>query len=142
MNTGWIVEALRIFVVYALPGTVAIGTLVLFFRVLGRMKHLEARLNSSEALKSDIAGLSSGLTNLKREMAEAPEEREKTDPGAGATAAMRAKALKMHRLGQSAEQIASTLRMSKGDVILLLKVHGIVLRAFEPQQKTLNGAAD
>src|ERR1700736_909840 len=99
MNTVWIVEALRIFVVYALPGTVAIGTLVLFFRVLGQMKHLEARLTGSEVLKSDIAGLSRGLTNLKREMAEVPEEREKNDPGAGANAAMRAKALKMHRLG-------------------------------------------
>jgi hypothetical protein len=143
MKTVWLIEALRIFVVYALPSTVAIGTLALFFRVLSRMKHLEARLTGSEGtVKSDIASLFKGLTNLKRELAEAPQEQATAAPSVGASAPTRAKALKMHRLGQSVEQIASMLRMPKGDVILLLKVHGIVLRTFEPQQKTLNGTAD
>jgi len=143
MKTVWLIEAMRIFVIYALPGTVAIGTLALFVRVLVRMKHLEARLTGSEeTVKSDIASVFQGLTTLKREMAEAPDEQVKALPSVGASAPTRAKALKMHRLGQSAEQIASVLRMPKGDVVLLLKVHGIVLRTFEPQQKTLNETAD
>ena len=143
MNTLWLIEALRIFVVYALPGTVAIGTLALFFLALSRMKRLEARLTGSEeTMKSDIASLFKDLTNLKRELAEAPQEQATAAPSVGASAPTRAKALKMHRLGQSVEQISSVLRMPKGDVVLLLKVHGIVLRTFEPQQKSLNGTAD
>jgi hypothetical protein len=143
MNTQWL-EAARIFVLYVLPVTVAAGTLALFFRVLGRMKHIETRLSSTEKdLRRETAMLSNRLTSLEKEAETTPNDRAKAlTPSAGANATTRAKALKMHRLGQSAEQIASTLRLPRGDVILLLKVHGIVLRTFEPQQKTLNGMAD
>ena len=56
-----------------------------------------------------------------------------TDSDANVT---RRKVLKMHRLGSSVEQIAKALRLSKGEVMLLLKVHTIILR---PVERTAGG---
>ncbi len=54
----------------------------------------------------------------------------------------------MHRLGQSPDRIAGALRVPKGEVDLLVKVHKIVMRPYEEVragavggrgcQKTLN----
>jgi hypothetical protein len=51
--------------------------------------------------------------------------------GDGLNTTLRSKVLKMHRLGQSSERIAGTLRVPKGEVDLLLKVHRIVMRPYE-----------
>src|SRR5206468_1341332 len=133
-----------IFALYVLPWTVAIGTLALFFRVLRWTKYLETRLmNAEKDLRTETATALQRLTSLESEVAATSDEQTKAAPSSGGTSVTtRAKALKMHRLGKSVEQIASLLRLPRGDVILLLKVHGIVLRTFEPQQKTLNGMAD
>jgi hypothetical protein len=37
----------------------------------------------------------------------------------------------MHRLGQPADRIADNLRVPKGEVDLLVKVHQIVMRPYE-----------
>ena len=37
----------------------------------------------------------------------------------------------MHRLGQSPDRIAGSLRLPKGEVDLLVKVHRIVMRPYE-----------
>jgi len=44
---------------------------------------------------------------------------------------VRSKVLKMHRLGQPADRIADNLRVPKGEVDLLVKVHQIVMRPYE-----------
>ena len=44
---------------------------------------------------------------------------------------LRSKVLKMHRLGQSPDRIAGALRVPKGEVDLLVKVHKIVMRPYE-----------
>jgi len=143
MNPGWF-DAARIFVLFVLPCTIAAATLALFFRVLGRMKRLDARLASAEAnLKAEYGALAKSFSSLEREVAATVEEQAQASiPSAGPNSAKRSKALKMHRLGQSIEQIASMLHLPKGDVALLLKVHGIVLRSLEPQENTLNESSE
>jgi len=44
---------------------------------------------------------------------------------------LRSKVLKMHQLGHPVERIADSLRVSKGEVDLLVKVHQIVMRPYE-----------
>ena len=39
--------------------------------------------------------------------------------------------LKLHRLGQPLDRIAGSLRVPKGEVDLLVKVHKIVMRPYE-----------
>jgi hypothetical protein len=48
---------------------------------------------------------------------------------AGLDTTVRSKVLKMHRQGQSSEQIAANLRLSRGEVDLLVKVHQMELRS-------------
>jgi hypothetical protein len=100
---------------------------------------------------AEAGSLSKALATLKAEVDAAAEAAPAVPLSAGSNATMRAKVLKMHRLGQSVDQISSTLRLSRGEVLLLLKVHKIVLRTFEADQKdaempifdikTLNGLA-
>jgi hypothetical protein len=49
---------------------------------------------------------------------------------AGLDTTVRSKVLKMHRQGQSSEQIAASLRLSRGEVDLLVKVHQMELGSF------------
>ena len=51
-------------------------------------------------------------------------------PRAGLNSTNRSKVLKMHRLGQSPEQIASNLRLPRGEVHLLVKIHEIAMKSF------------
>jgi len=51
--------------------------------------------------------------------------------GSGVNSTLRGKVLKMHRLGQSSDRIAGALRVPKGEVELLVKVHKIAMRPYE-----------
>jgi hypothetical protein len=54
------------------------------------------------------------------------------EPGAsGLNSTLRGKVLKMHRLGQPADRIAEMLRVPRGEVDLLVKVHAIVMRTYQ-----------
>ena len=48
----------------------------------------------------------------------------------GLNSTNRSKVLKMHRLGQSPEQIAANLRLPRGEVNLLVKIHEVSMRSF------------
>ncbi len=155
MRTAYVFQAIGIFLQYVLPAAISLASLPLFLKMLGRIQRLEAQIGrTSEEVKAEAASLSKAVATLKGEMDKAAEAAEVApavplSPGGNAT--MRAKVLKMHRLGQSVDQISSTLRLSRGEVLLLLKVHRIVLRTFEADQKdaelpifdikTLNGLA-
>ena len=52
----------------------------------------------------------------------------------GLNTTLRSKVLKMHRMGQSMDHIADSLRVPKGEVDLLVKVHRIVMRPYEDGQ--------
>jgi hypothetical protein len=56
--------------------------------------------------------------------------------------ALRSRVLKMHRLGQSPERIAGSLRLPLGEVDLLVKVHRIVMRPYQDVQLRAPAAAD
>ncbi len=159
MKTAYGLQAIGIFLQYVLPAAISLAALPLFLKMMGRIQRLEAQIaRTGEEMKAEGASLTKGLATLRTEMeaaAEAapagPSSAGSSATSAGSNATMRAKVLKMHRLGQSVDQIASTLRLSRGEVLLLLKVHRIVLRTFEADQKdaempifdikTLNGLA-
>ena len=52
----------------------------------------------------------------------------------GLNTTLRSKVLKMHRMGQSMDHIADSLRVPRGEVDLLVKVHRIVMRPYEDGQ--------
>ncbi|MGA2595738.1 MAG: hypothetical protein ABSH09_01875 [Bryobacteraceae bacterium] len=152
MKAAYGIQAIGIFLQYVLPAAISLAALPLFLRTLGRIQRLEAQIvRNSEEVKAEAASLSKALATLKSEVDATAEAAPAVPLSAGSNATMRAKVLKMHRLGQSVDQISSTLRLSRGEVLLLLKVHKIVLRTFEADQKdaempvfdikTLNGLA-
>lgn len=134
-----------------------IVVLMLFFalhRTLWNLRHrvanCEARLSTASGLLTEeIKGLSlkiSGLETLDHILHD-------TGPGAlgtGLNVTLRSKVLKMHRMGQSVDRIAETLRVPRGEVDLLVKVHRIVMRPYQDtpdpvlqdasDQKTLKAA--
>jgi len=59
--------------------------------------------------------------------------------GTSANGALRTKVLKMHRLGQASGRIADKLRVPKGEVDLMVKVHQM---ATQPQDETAATAAE
>jgi hypothetical protein len=152
MKTAYGLQAIGIFLQYVLPAAISLAALPLFLKTLGRIQRLEGQIvRNSEESKAEAASLSKALATLKSEVDAAAEAAPAVPLSAVSNATMRAKVLKMHRLGQSVDQISSTLRLSRGEVLLLLKVHKIVLRTFEADQKdaempifdikTLNGLA-
>lgn len=88
------------------------------------------------------------LYGLFRSLAGRVEELESGAPtGAGSLGAppnlngtVRSKVLKMHRLGQPVDRIADNLRVPKGEVDLLVKVHQIVMRPYEQAPVTAGDA--
>jgi hypothetical protein len=117
--------------------------LVILLGVSQRVRQLRARAGKNEkALETETARLAAEIAGLKDRLAET--ERELADmerapssaapvsiPAAGVNNTLRSKVLKMHRLGQSADRIAGSLRLPKGEVDLLVKVHQIVMRPYE-----------
>ena len=53
-----------------------------------------------------------------------------TPEKSGVNSTNRSKVLKMHRLGQSPEQIAANLGIPRGEVNLLVKIHEVAMRSF------------
>jgi hypothetical protein len=129
------IEAIRIFSFYVLPGTLGAGSVVMFVMLMARITRIEARIKrADEMLAAKSEELSKSVASVKKEMETDRQDTVQTVAAvAGSTATTRAKALKMHRLGHSAEQISTALRVPKGEVTLLLKVHSIVLRPFEQE---------
>ena len=131
-----------------LPYLTVIANLVLVLGVLlslnQRVVQLRARTGKQEkALETEITRLSAEITELKGQMLEMEQTAANSlatgTAGSGSGAAtgnsvnntLRSKVLKLHRLGQSPDRIAGSLRVPKGEVDLLVKVHKIVMRPYE-----------
>ena len=130
-----------------LPYLTVIANLVLVLGILlglnQRIRQLGARTGQQEkTLETETARLSSEIVQLKGQIQEL--EQAGNAPGTGTAApsaapvtgssvnnTLRSKVLKMHRLGQSPDRIAGALRVPKGEVDLLVKVHKIVMRPYE-----------
>jgi hypothetical protein len=59
-----------------------------------------------------------------------PQEPAANPARTGLNSTNRSKVLKMHRLGQSPEQIAANLRLPRGEVHLLVKIHEVAMKSF------------
>jgi len=125
--------------------TVAANLVLVLGILLGlnqRVQQLRALSGKQEkTLETETARLSAEITELKGQILEL----EQTDNSLSSVTAsgsvavtgnsvnntLRSKVLKMHRLGQSPDRIAGALRVPKGEVDLLVKVHKIVMRPYE-----------
>ena len=116
-------------------GCLILGS-VLFYGISQRLRKLRDHVvRCEERIQTEGAQSTSGITSLIQRLDQfetsvhasvAP-----TGNGSAVNNIVRSKALKMHRLGQSPERIAATLRVPKGEVDLLVKVHKIVMRPYE-----------
>jgi hypothetical protein len=108
-----------------------------------RVRELRGRTGKHEAaLQSETARLSAEIADLRTKLKELELEQTGNSllPAAsaagtsGVNSTLRSKVLKMHRLGQSPERIAGSLRLPQGEVDLLVKVHSIVMRPYQDVQ--------
>src|SRR5579863_4578698 len=128
-----------------LPYLTVVANLALVLGVMlglsQRVRQLRAACGTQEkTLKAETSRLSAEITELKARILEleqnsSPSSAAVPTPavatGNGVNNTLRSKVLKMHRLGQSADRIAGNLRVPKGEVDLLVKVHKIVMRPYE-----------
>jgi hypothetical protein len=75
---------------------------------------------------SELRHLTDGIASRMNEMREQPASSQPA-PRAGLNLGKRSQALRMHRRGDSADQIAASLEVPRQEVELLLKVHRIVM---------------
>jgi hypothetical protein len=126
------IEAARIFLLYVLPFVLVTGSLAMSGLILRRMKQLDGKVvHGEEELRSATSTWARSMSLVGKEIEGVAEAAKRSSTDSNASAATRRKVLKMHRLGNSVEQIAKALRLSKGEVTLLLKVHAIILQPFE-----------
>jgi hypothetical protein len=105
-------------------------------KLRSRVGKFEAQVQQASELSAVIGRLKSRLEELE---SGAPVSEIPTGKPASLNATVRSKVLKMHRLGQPIERIADNLRVPRGEVDLLVKVHQIVMR---PYQQVTAGAED
>lgn len=102
-----------------------------------RVGNCEARLNTAVGLLTEeIKGLSLKVSGLEASD-DGRREVQGSTLGAGINVTLRSKVLKMHRMGQSLDRIAETLRVPRGEVDLLVKVHRIVMRPYQDGADTV-----
>jgi hypothetical protein len=118
-------------------------TLVLgiLFTLSQRVRELRGGARKQESiLQSETARLAAEIAELKNKLQDIEEPSQSLLPGtapanaSGVNSTLRSKVLKMHRLGQSPERIAGSLRLPQGEVDLLVKVHRIVMRHYQDVQ--------
>jgi hypothetical protein len=124
--------------------TVAANLALVLLILLGlnqRMRRLaDQSAKQAKAHESDQARWNAEISDLQTRIGEleqagnsiasnAPPAASTTSNGVNST--LRSKVLKLHRMGQSPDRIAGSLRVPKGEVDLLVKVHKIVMRPYE-----------
>jgi hypothetical protein len=121
---------------YIAIGISLIVFLGLFFQLARTVEKLRSRLGKLESQVQQAAELRARINGLNLRIEElestgGPHPEALTGKPGGLSGTVRSKVLKMHRLGQPAERIADNLRVPKGEVDLLVKVHQIVMRPYE-----------
>ena len=117
---------------YAIVAAGMIFCLVLFGSMKQEMRNLEKRLMSRQIASGEaLAVLQARLDSLAEEMQQAEEQSAMLVPPAPARSGLnlsaRSQALRMHRRGESPDQIASALGLPRNEVELLLKVQKILV---------------
>ncbi len=115
----------------------------ILFGVNQRVRDLRFRAAKHEkGLQAEISRLSGEIIEMKSQILDLEQTGQSlasaaaasgpaAAPGNSVNNTLRSKVLKMHRLGQSPDRIAGALRVPKGEVDLLVKVHKIVMRPYE-----------
>jgi hypothetical protein len=121
---------------YVLLAANTVLLLALFFGINQRVRNLNARAKTREAALEIEAARNSNLvkelTNRIAILEKEDRQLSSTDPVAGGlNSTLRGKVLKMHRLGQPSDRISEVLRIPRGQVDLLVKVHTIVMRTYQ-----------
>jgi len=106
-----------------------------------RVRQVRTRARDQEkSMRTETARLSAEIGELSKRILDLEQGAARSSvaapvpsasPEHGVNNTLRSKVLKMHRLGQPAERIAGSLRVPKGEVDLLVKVHKIVMRPYE-----------
>ncbi len=109
----------------------------LFVGISRRLQQLRSRVGESDARRqAESTEITNGMASLRLRIEEIETDQPEIEPmagvpGNGINSTIRAKVLKMHRLGQPVEGIAEALKVPKGEVDLLVKVHQIVMRPYQ-----------
>jgi len=98
-------------------------------KLRSRLGKIEAQVQQATDLSARISGLNLRIEDL--ESSGGPRAEALTGKPGALSGTVRSKVLKMHRLGQPADRISDNLRVPKGEVDLLVKVHQIVMRPYE-----------
>lgn len=109
-----------------------VGCLLLYFSQLRALARLRAELAArQEAWAAEAAALRRSLQAMAQELEETRKQAQERlpPPRQSMNLSRRSQALRMHRLGESPEQIAAALGVSRTEVELLLKVHETVLES-------------
>jgi hypothetical protein len=129
-----------------LPYLTVVANLALVLGILlgvsQRVRELRARAGKHEkTFQEETTRLTAEIAELKSHILELEQAGQSLAPAAASPApaatgnsvnnTLRSKVLKLHRLGQSPDRIAGSLRLPKGEVDLLVKVHKIVMRPYE-----------
>jgi len=116
-----------------LTSAAAVVCLMLLLSVRVQLRKMKDRMRAIEEKLSPGPGTRQGEVLIGSEKATEAQEEPLIITNltkAGLDTTVRSKVLKMHRQGQSSEQIAANLRLSRGEVDLLVKVHQMELRSF------------
>ena len=110
--------------------------LALFFGSNQRVRKLQTRVQARQAGgEVEVSRISNAIKELDKRIGGLEKEERQLgnmEQGAGGlNSTLRGKVLKMHRLGQPAERIAEMLRVPRGQVDLLVKVHAVVMRTYQ-----------
>ena len=97
-------------------------------KLRGRVAKLEKQIEHGAELYGLFRSLASRVEELE---SGAPAGANPPGAPSSLNGTVRSKVLKMHRLGQPVDRIADNLRVPKGEVDLLVKVHQIVMRPYE-----------
>jgi hypothetical protein len=130
---------MRIFVAllpYLLLAANTVLLLALFLGINQRVRKLGTRIHPRAAeMEKEAARISNAMSELNSRISILEKEDRQlgnTELAAGGlNSTLRGKVLKMHRLGQPADRISEVLRVPRGEVDLLVKVHAIVMRTYQ-----------
>ncbi len=114
-------------------------TMVFFAAIQRRVSTLAKAVIANEAARQAEASESANEKNeLKRRIAALEKIEVCADPQSEGdlSSAVRGMALKLRRAGQAPDEIARKLRLSKGEVELLIKAQKIVMRPYEHLEMT------
>jgi hypothetical protein len=120
-----------------LSGLVLAGLAASLLAVFWMQRAVRAAAQRAEAARVEseaaIEGIRNELEACARQLRELRQDPPKTAlgslPGPGLNVSRRSQALRMHRRGDTPEQVASTLGVPLQEIELLLKVHRIVVAA-------------